>query len=214
MARGRPRKTDPDAALERSMKLFWEKGFEGTSMNDLAAATGMAKPGLYATFGDKEALYGKALEYYFSELGTPLLEDLARSPDPLQVVVRRFLKAVAASAIDKTGPGGCFVANSLVECAHHSAPLEELARSFDAARRRAFAKRFRAAKKRGELPGSADARALAEFFSGQALALAVMGRAGADRRSLDRFIDTAMTVLPKEDHGRPQAEKGKGGKKA
>ena len=196
MGRGRPRKTDPDAALDRSMKLFWEKGFEGTSMNDLAVATGMAKPGLYATFGDKEALYGKALKHYFFELGAPLLEDLARSPDPLKVVVRRFLRAVAASAVDKTGPGGCFVANSLVECAHKTAPLEELARTFDAARRSAFIDRFRTAKKRGELPGDADARALAEFFSGQALALAVMGRAGANRRSLDRFIDVAMTVVP------------------
>jgi AcrR family transcriptional regulator len=178
------------------MKMFWEKGFEGTSMNDLAAATGMAKPGLYATFGDKEALYTKALTHYFNELGLPLLHDLVQSPDPLDVVVRRFLDAVAASTVDKTNPGGCFVVNSVVECANRPAPLDDLARAFDAKRRAAFIDRFRTAKRQGELPADADARSLAEFFAGQALALAVMGRAGANRKSLDRFIGIAMKVIP------------------
>lgn len=198
MGRGRPRKTDPDIALETSMRVFWEKGFEGTSMNDLVAATGMAKPSLYATFGDKQALYTKALTHYFSELGSPLLDDLVHSPDSLVVVVRRFLRSVARVAVDRNGPGGCFVVNSVVECANRPAPLEDLARAFDAKRRAAFIGRFRAAQKRGELPADTDARALGEFFAGQALALAVMGRAGDSRKSLDRVIDVAMTVIPVE----------------
>ena len=198
MARGRPRKTDPNSALDTSMKVFWEKGFEGTSMNDLAIATGMAKPGLYATFGDKETLYTKALTHYFNELGLPLLHDLVQSPDPLEVAVRRFLDAVAASAVDKTSPGGCFVVNSVIECANRPAPLDDLARGFDAKRRAAFIDRFRSAKRQGEIPADADARALAEFFAGQALALAIMGRAGADRKALGRFIDIAMKVIPVE----------------
>jgi AcrR family transcriptional regulator len=196
MTRGRPRKTDPDTALADSMKVFWEKGFQATSMSDLVAATGMAKPGLYATFGDKEALYSKALTHYFSELGAPLLDDLRRSSDPLPVVIRRFLETVAASVVDKSSPSGCFVVNSVVECAHHPSPLEDLARSFDAKRRAAFVERFRAAKKQGELPGDCDAKALAEFFASQALALAVMGRAGTNRRALNRIIDVAMQVIP------------------
>ncbi|MEN8261411.1 MAG: TetR/AcrR family transcriptional regulator [Pseudomonadota bacterium] len=178
------------------MKMFWEKGFDATSMNDLAAATGMAKPGLYANFGDKEALYTMALTHYFDELGSPLLDDLARSPDPLVVVVRRFLDAIAASVVDKTSPGGCFIVNSVIECANRPAPLENLARAFDAKRSAAFLDRFRLAKRQGELPADADARALAEFFAGQVLALAVMGRAGANRKSIDRVIDVAMKVIP------------------
>ncbi len=178
------------------MRLFWERGYEGTSMNDLAAATGMAKPGLYATFGDKEALYRKALSVYFHELGAPLVEDLARSPDPIAVVIRRFLETVAESVRGKHCPSGCFVANSVVECLGERPSLQDMARDYDAKRRAIFVKRFKQAQKNGELPAEADATALAEFFSGQALALAVMGRAGASRKSLQRFIDTAMTVLP------------------
>ena len=196
MTRGRPRKSDPDAVLDKAMKLFWEKGFAATSLSDLVAATGMAKPGLYATFGDKEALYEKALARYYEELGSPLLDDLVGSEDPLRVVIRRFLDGVAAAAVDKAYPGGCFIANSVVESTHRPAPTEDLARAYDAKRRAAMAKRFRAAKKRGELPADADTKALAEFFSGQALALAVMARAGADRKALDRLIEVAMRVIP------------------
>lgn len=196
MPRGRPRKTDPDAVLETAMKVFWQQGFEGTSMNDLVSATGMAKPGLYATFGDKETVYTKALEHYFHEFATPLLEDFAASPEPLNVVVRRFLQAIAASASDRSSPSGCFLVNSVVECASQPPALEELGRSFNENRRAAFVKRFRASQKNGELPADADARALAEFFAAQSLALAVLGRSGADRKTLERFIRVAMTALP------------------
>ena len=74
------------------MKVFWEKGFAGTSMNDLVAATGMAKPGLYAAFGDKQSLYAKALTRYFRDLGSPMHEDLVQSPDPIRVGEPRSLK--------------------------------------------------------------------------------------------------------------------------
>ncbi len=180
------------------MEMFWENGYEGTSMNDLAAVTGMAKPGLYATFGDKEAIYTKALSHYFQKLGAPLFDDMRQSDDPFRVVIRRHLANVAAASIDKSSPGGCFLVNSVVECASRPQSLDTLTRTFDTERRSAFIERFRAAKKQGELPPDCDDKALAEFFAGQSQALAVMGRAGADRKTLDRFIDVAMTVLPPE----------------
>ena len=117
MPRGRPRKTDPDVVLDLAMKAFWERGFDGTSMNDLAEKTGMAKPGLYANFGDKEAIYAKAMERYCSIYAGPMLEDLVRSTDSLEATVRRFLDGVVAVATETMGPKGCFVANNLVECA-------------------------------------------------------------------------------------------------
>jgi len=195
MGRGRPRKTDPDTVLDTSMKVFWEHGFDGTSMNDLVTATGMAKPGLYATFGDKEALYTKALTRYVRDLGSPMLEDIKTSPDPIDVVVRRFLDSVATNVVDKNNPSGCFLANSVVECGGHSSSLEDIARGFDSERRAAFVDRFKAAKEKGELPEDTDAEALGEFFAGQALALSVMGRAGVDIATLSRFLDVAMQVL-------------------
>jgi len=198
LKRGRPRKTDPDVALDAAMKIFWKQGYDGTSMNDLVAVTGMAKPGLYATFGDKEVVYSKALSRYFHEFSAPLFDDLIGSPDPLDVVVRRFLQTIAASVMDKVSPNGCFLVNSVIECENQSPALEVLAKTYNENRRAAFVKRFYAAKKQGELPVNANALALAEFFSGQVMALAVLGSSGADQKSLERFIEVAMSVLDVE----------------
>jgi len=196
MKRGRPRKTDPDKALDIAMKMFWEQGFDGTSMNDLSACTGMAKPGLYATFGDKEAVYSKALERYFEKYGLPLVDDLTASPDSLDTVVRRFLQAIAAFVVDKSWPGGCFAINSVVDCANQSPSLESPGRAIQERRRNAFVQRFRAAQATGELPKEADPDALGEFFAGQVLALGVMGSGGADLKALNQLIEVAMTALP------------------
>ncbi|WP_282605123.1 TetR/AcrR family transcriptional regulator [Pelagibius sp. Alg239-R121] len=195
MARGRPRKTDPDAVLDKAAKLFWQQGFEGTSMNDLASATDMAKPGLYATFGDKEALYAKALVRYF-ETTLPVFDEVFDYPGSLESFVRRYLETVAEALTDKTTPRGCFIVNSMVDCANQPSLLETLGRDLHKKRRAAIARRFRGAQKLGELPPDADPKALAEFFSGQALALAVMARSGAGRKTLRQFIDVAMTALP------------------
>jgi AcrR family transcriptional regulator len=198
MKRGRPRKTDPEEALETAMKVFWKQGFDGTSMNDLSASTGMAKPGLYATFGDKEAVYAKALEKYYAEYGAPLVEDLITSSDPLDTVVHRFLREIAGFVVDKSWPGGCFAINSVVNCANHSTSLEALGPAIHEMRRAALVQRFFAAQNQGELPGNADPAALGEFFAGQVLALGVMGSGGANLKSLNQLIDVAMTALPTE----------------
>lgn len=196
MARGRPRKIDPQQALDTAMKVFWEKGYDGTSMNDLVAATGMAKPGLYAAFGDKENLYTKALSHYFNDLGSPLMNDLCTSTDPLKAVLLRFFNKITEATMGREYPSGCFVVNSIVECCARPPALEALGRSFDEQRRTVFHKRFQAALENGELPPEADATALADFYSAQVLALAVMGRAGTDRDTINRFITVVMSVLP------------------
>ncbi len=195
LKRGRPRKTNPAVALDEAMKIFWKQGYDGTSMTDLVAVTGMAKPGLYATFGDKEDIYTKALSRYYHEYSTPLFDDLIDSPDPINVVVRRFLQAIAASVVGKTCPSGCFLVNSVIECENQSPALEVQVRAYNDNRRAAFAKRFQVAQEQGELPTNANALALADFFSGQVPALAVLGSGGADQKSLEQFIDVAMSVL-------------------
>ncbi|WP_120497479.1 TetR/AcrR family transcriptional regulator [Kiloniella sp. EL199] len=196
MGRGRPRKTDPEEVLDTAMKVFWSKGFEGTSMSDLVCATGMAKPGLYACFGDKESLYKKSLARYYNNLGMPLLDDLKNSDDVLSVVVRRFLESVAKSMLDKDCPSGCFVVNSLVEESSQHPELETITKEYDQKRRDIFVTRFEQAQKNGELPQNTDAKALGEFFSAQSLALGVLGRTNADKKELNSFIDIAMTALP------------------
>lgn len=194
MPRGRPRKTDPVKALEAAMTVFWKKGFDGTSMMDLTEATGMAKPGLYSNFGDKEALFEKALNHYCTELGQPILDELQASPLPIAESLRVFLNKVADSVIDTNRPGGCFVTNSMVECTHLPAGLATASQKADALRRDAVFARFKRAVSEGEVPAD-KADSLAEFFSGQALAMGVLARGGACRETLQSFVDVALSVL-------------------
>ena len=195
--RGRPRKSDPGEVLDKAMELFWERGFEGTSMNDLSCVTGMAKPGLYANFGDKEALYAKALARYF-ERTAPEFDEIFQSPGPLKDFLRLYLGTIAASLLQKDCPGGCFMVNAMVDCASQPASLESLGRDMHETRRAALLRRIQAAQEQGQLPAGTDPKALADFFSGQSLALGVMARGGADKKALQGLIDVAMTVLPEK----------------
>jgi AcrR family transcriptional regulator len=197
MSRGRPRKTDPDKALEAAMHAFWEKGYAGTTMSDLVAATGMAKPGLYANFGDKEALYQKALTHYFTELGSPLIEEMLASDDPLEVNLRRFLMLVAHSVTGNGTPKGCFIVNSAFDCSDAEPQLKELSQTYNVARRDAFVLLLEKAQARGELPENVGMDALASFYAGQSAALAAMARSGAGMDDLEAMVDLALQVLPK-----------------
>ncbi|MBO6559645.1 MAG: TetR/AcrR family transcriptional regulator [Nisaea sp.] len=203
MARGRPRKTDPEAALQDIVRVFWEKGFEGASLSDLTAASGMAKPGLYAAFGDKQAMYAKALTHYFNGISGSPLADLVNSSDPLRDVLRRYFVSIVETARDPTTPSGCFVVNSLIESGSMPAALVALSREFDRRRRDAFRTRLRAAQQAGELAPGTDADALADFFSSQVLALAVMVRADTEFDAVMRTIDVALSALP----GRPAPDR-------
>ena len=195
MTRGRPRKTDPDRALDAAMKLFWKKGYDGTSMQDLVNATGMAKPGLYAAFGDKEALYEKTMVHYIEAYGCPSLDYLQRLDGRLRDVMGAYLGLIADAVSNPADPCGCYIVNGMVDTGNRPASFEQLWRRFDDKRLALIEKHLDAATARGELPAGSDSRALATFFAGQAMALAVMGRAGADRESLDKLIETALMIL-------------------
>ncbi|MDW3204198.1 MAG: TetR/AcrR family transcriptional regulator [Alphaproteobacteria bacterium] len=198
MVRGRPRKTDPDCALASAMQVFWTKGFEGTSLADLVEATGMAKPSLYATFGDKEALYTKALTRYMEGVGDEILGRIGSDDRPIRAVMRSYLEDVADRATDRTGPCGCFVVNSIVDA--ENLP-EQTRRMMDLAKEKRSAimvQVFDKAKARGDLPSSSSSMALADYFWGQTLAIALMARSGESRDSIGRFIDLALAVLGPE----------------
>lgn len=199
MARGRPRKTTPEKVLEQAMKIFWERGFDATSMNDIAQETGMAKPGLYTAFGDKEKLYQQAISHYFETFGKSSLDYLIHSPASLKTTLRTHLKEIAAFLCDESNPGGCFVVNGVIDCAHKTGPLEEYTRFLNQKRREAFYMRLKRAKAEGELPDDADIDALADFFGAQPISLAVMARAKTPFSALENLIETSLKVLPEND---------------
>lgn len=127
MAGGRQREFDEQEALEKAMHVFWRKGYLGASLNDLTQSMGINKPSLYATFGNKEALFIRATERYIAEVRDRLSARLHQENKPLKERVREYVIAVLEMQCDKTLPSGCYLSLCMSESAGEGIP--EKARS-------------------------------------------------------------------------------------
>ena len=193
--RGRPRAYDPDTALARAADVFWRNGYDGTSLDDLVAATGMNRPSLYAAFGDKRDLYLKTLARYRDSARAVTLTLLADDP-PLRVFLDRFYKAALDLYLaGEGGARGCYT----IGTAATQATVDSKVRAFLAEGVRnsdAFlAEQFSKARDRGENPRMADPAMLAQLATATLHTLAVRARAGLPRRELAALVATAIDVI-------------------
>jgi TetR/AcrR family transcriptional regulator, copper-responsive repressor len=193
--RGRPRAYDPDVALARVMDAFWDAGYAGTSLDDLSAATGMNRPSLYAAFGDKRALYLKALERYRAWGRAALKETLAQDQPLWQTLHQVYAKALAVYVSGEEAARGCFTigtaATEAVGSPEVRAFLAETVRGLDDA----FEARFRSARDRGELKPDADPAALARLASAVMHTLAIRSRAGEPRAALEAVAEAGVNLI-------------------
>src|SRR3954468_3358418 len=118
---GRPRTFDADTALDKAMKVFWEKGYEGSSLPELTEAMGMNRPSLYAVFGNKENLFRMALERY-SASHDPLFNAALEQPTA-RAVVEHFLRGNADAQTESDHPHGCLVINGALACSDDALPI-------------------------------------------------------------------------------------------
>jgi AcrR family transcriptional regulator len=191
--RGRPRAYDPQVALARAAQVFWKAGYAGTSLDDLAAATGMNRPSLYAAFGDKRDLYLKTLDYYREESRALARHALADNPT-LRVFLKRFYdKALALYLTD--GPRGCYS----IGTAATVAAVDDGVRAFLADSMRTtdsfLTHQIEKAKKRGELSPGADPAALGYLATATLHTLAIRSRAGLPRKELNALVEAAINVI-------------------
>jgi TetR/AcrR family transcriptional regulator, copper-responsive repressor len=193
--RGRPRAYDPEAALLRATGAFWNAGYSGTSLDDLAAATGMNRPSLYAAFGDKHALYLKALERYW-ESGIEAMRIALAGDRPLGEALLRVYDAALAMYFPAKGrPRGCFAIGTAVTEAVADpairAVFAEGLRRLDAG----FEARLRSAREAGELRRDADPAALAALASAVLHSIALRARSGTPREALERMARDAVSLI-------------------
>ena len=193
--RGRPRAYDPKTALARAADTFWKAGYAGTSLDDLAAATGMNRPSLYAAFGDKRELYLKTLQHYRDEYRELARRTLADDP-ALRVFLKRFYDA--ALDIYLAGEGGARGCYSIGTAATE-ATVDPNVRAFLADSTRAtdaFLKsRIDKARERGEIAQGSDTTALAYLATATMHTIAIRSRAGLARKELDAIVDAAIDVI-------------------
>jgi TetR/AcrR family transcriptional regulator, copper-responsive repressor len=193
--RGRPRAYDRPTALKSMREPFWEKGFSGTSLDDLSAATAMNRPSLYNAFGDKSAAFKAVLEDYIAETRT--LYGAAFSADvPLREGLRRVYDAAVQIYAREDGMGrGCFMVSAALMDSLRDHAIAETVLKFLHELDRAFRRRLKIAQQKGELSPNADIDALATLAITLHSTLSVRMRAGEDMATLRKFIDQTIGVI-------------------
>ena len=181
--RGRPRAYEQGSALDAALKIFWTRGYSGTSVDDLAAAMKMSKPSVYAAFGNKQAVYEAAVNHYIATIGSCYLQPLAAEAT-LRGALLGFYAAVIDVVTGKHGPLGCVVACTLPAEAGASKEARDLLSGMFAQLDGAVVARLRTAQAAGELAAEADATLLGQIVTSGMFALSIRARSGATRRAL------------------------------
>ncbi|MCB9592189.1 MAG: TetR/AcrR family transcriptional regulator [Sandaracinaceae bacterium] len=191
--RGRPRKFVEEDALDAITDLFWRQGFAGTSLEMLSASTGVGRPSLYATFGEKEAMYVAALQNFFARVerrtGAIVGGDGAAAD-----VVRRIFESLIELYTSPEARGCLVVCTAPAEAASHEVVQGELRRVVTAVDGR-FAAILEKARARGELSEAADPTSLAAILAAVTHTLAVRARAGVPAGELRAIADAAVELV-------------------
>jgi len=191
-ARGRPREFDIEEALAAALRVFWEKGYDGASLTDLTEAMGITRPSLYAAFGNKEALFKRALDLYETEK----LAYVRRALDAptARGVAQRLLEG-AIETVTGECPG-CLGVIVSVSCGSTESPIQQDIRARAQSARAAMVERMQRAIDEGDftLPVSADA--MTQYLLAVLQGLAVQAGTGASREQLQQVAEATLAIWP------------------
>jgi AcrR family transcriptional regulator len=191
---GRPREFNVDQVLDTALNLFWRKGYEGTSYTDLTQATGVERPGLYAAFGNKQALFLQALQRYYAH-------HLDYFPAALELptcreVVAQILRGAADLHTRYPEHTGCLGVHGALAGSVDAEPVQ---RALIEAREKGQAllrERFEKAKTQGDLPALANADVLAAYVCAVLHGMAVQAKAGFSRDMLLAIGEQVLSTWP------------------
>jgi AcrR family transcriptional regulator len=192
--RGRPREFDVDQALTAALRVFWSKGYEGASMTDLTDAMGVTRPSLYAAFGNKEALFRKALDLYEREklcyMGQALEAPTARG------VAERLLRGSLENQTSRDDPRGCLGVISSVACGAEADCIRQEVLERGRIAHEALIERMRRAIDEGDFHAPVDPEGITKYLTAILQGMAVQAGAGASREELQRLVDTSLAIWP------------------
>jgi AcrR family transcriptional regulator len=192
--RGRPRAFDVEEVLDRALQVFWRKGYEGASLDELTGAMGISRPSLYAAFGDKEGLFRKALDHY-ADGPLSFTREALKEPTARAAVERLLLGAVKMQA-DPDTPPGCLMVHGALACGEGSDSIRQELNSRRAAYEADLRRRLVRAKAEGDLPPDANPADLARYFVTVVRGMAVEAAGGASSHQLRRVVRLALRAWP------------------
>jgi AcrR family transcriptional regulator len=191
---GRPRAFDPEKALDKALRVFWEHGYEGASLADLTKAMGINRPSVYATFGNKEQLFRKALDRY-AESAAAFGPEALGGPTARRAI-EKMLFAAADLLSDPKYPHGCLLVQGALACGDESKSVRQELSSRRAAGETAIRKRLERGRAEGDLSSDVDTAELASYITTVHNGMSVQATGGATRQKLRSIAERAMCAWP------------------
>lgn len=192
----RPKEFNPDEALEKAMQVFWHKGYEATSMEDLLTAMNLNRGSLYATFGDKRELFLKALDLYCcsgGSLGSRF--SILSQPGPALPLIRQFINRMLEFGLSDPLRRGCMLTNTVMELAPHEKDIAvKISGRLQMVEEGLF-KLLARAQQEGELVRDKDPLALARVLVTMMQGTIVMIKAGTPAEVVRQTAKTALSIL-------------------
>ncbi len=192
--RGRPVAFDTDQVLEKALRVFWRRGYEGASMAELADAMGINKPSIYAAFGNKTALFQKALEKYLA--GSVSYIMAAMQEPSARRVAERILLDSAHFLTDPDNPGGCMINVGSLSCGVQCEAIKQILIAHRQAYEEALVRRFSLAREQSDLPRDARPGELAKYVATVHQGMSVQAVSGATREELVSVARMALRNWP------------------
>jgi TetR/AcrR family transcriptional repressor of nem operon len=190
----RPKAFDPEHAVDAAMQRFWACGYDGTSIEDLTAACGIGRGSLYATFGSKDELYGRALERYQEREGARA-QDCLRGPGAPLDRLRGLFELFASDALGDPANRGCFVLNAAMERGPHDPATARRVRDGLAGMERGLRDLLLEAQAAGDVPAGHDAEELARYLVVALNGIRVTAKATRDPATVRAGVDVALRAL-------------------
>ncbi|QTE35716.1 TetR/AcrR family transcriptional regulator [Mucilaginibacter gossypii] len=185
---------DEAEVLSKAVCIFWHKGYNGTSMQDLVDGLGISRSSLYDTFGDKHALYIKALDSYQKAGGNQMC-DIINNTASAKEAIQKLLELTMRDLLNDEQRKGCFMVNAEIELAPHDVEVKNVVCRNEQQFEDAILQAIKKGQVSGEIRNSQDSLALARFIMNAVRGMQVSAKATADKAFFDDIIKTTLSVL-------------------
>ena len=190
----RTREFDEGQVLEAAMQLFWEKGYEATSLSDLTSRMGIQRPSIYSTFGDKRELFEAALRRYTTSRASDIRSRLQKYSS-VKEAFSIFFADIITEEYEGDLSKGCFCINTMVELAPHDEKFEVLTREHQMYLAVIFQETIERGIQTGELDANTDAKSLAQALIVALIGITVMMKSRPQRSFVDNAVAATLTLL-------------------
>ena len=183
-----------EEVLEKALNIFWQRGYNGTSMQDLVDGLGISRSSMYDTYTDKYTLFVKSLERYREKTAGEMMRTVSEGPSA-KAGIKKILQSVVNESVFDKSPRGCFIVNTCVEGAPHDQAVAKIVQENMQDAEDVFYLAIKKGQDSGEIPTRNDARALARFIINTINGIRVTAKAGTDKKVYDDVVKVALDAL-------------------